>query len=79
MRKIMAKTVDYYIRLPYRIVIIPPDDDEDTWFAEIPELSGCNTYAENWVELQDMIADAKRTRISFALEDGRTIPEPITA
>lgn len=75
----MTKSLNYYMKLPYRIVILPPDDDDDTWFAELPELSGCNTYAETWEELQAMIQDAKRTWISFALEDGRPIPEPVPA
>jgi antitoxin HicB len=72
----MNKKIDFYMALPYRIVVTPPDAESDEWVAEIPDLPGCITYAATWDDLQQMIHDAKETWIKFALEDGRSIPEP---
>ncbi len=70
----MVKDIDYYMALPYPIVIVPPTED-DTWFAEIPALPGCMTYADTKHEVLDMIEDAKRTWIKGRLEQGYPLPE----
>ncbi len=38
------KTLDYYMSLPYEVVIKP---SEGGWFAEVPNLPGCITWAES--------------------------------
>lgn len=73
-----TKGVEYYMALSYSILLIPPDPDheDDTWFAEVPELKGCMTSADTREEVLVMIEDAKRTWIEGSLEYGDPIPEP---
>ncbi len=72
----VTKDLDYYMSLPYSILLIPPDGDETTWVAKIPELRGCSTYAESREEVLEMIEDAKHTWLEISLEHGDPIPEP---
>ena len=76
MRKKMsqAKTLEYYMSLPYTIELTP--DEDGFWFAEIPLLKGCMTNGENWDDALEMITDAKRAWLTTALELGISIPEP---
>jgi antitoxin HicB len=41
MNPMIPKTLEYYLTLPYPIVLIP--DEDGYWFAEIPLLPGCMT------------------------------------
>ena len=69
------KNIDYYLKLPYRLEIIP-DIYEGGYVASYPELPGCLTCAET---IEDVIAsalDAKKAWLEAALEDGDTIQEP---
>lgn len=68
------KDFDYYMKLPYQIVIKP--SVEGGYVAYIPELEGCITQAETLSELAEMIEDAKSGWIDLALQDGKEIPEP---
>lgn len=70
----MAKTIDYYLSLPYTIEIVP---DEGAWFAQIKELPGCTTEVDEWDEILPAIEDAKRLWLEVSLEHGDPIPEPI--
>ncbi|MEN6328615.1 MAG: type II toxin-antitoxin system HicB family antitoxin [Syntrophomonas sp.] len=70
----MNKDLDYYMVLPYKVVLIPCD--EGGYVAEIPDLRGCITQAETKEGIMEMIEDAKKVWILAALEDGRVIPEP---
>ena len=71
----MAKTLDYYMNLPYRIEIV--EDKEEGGFAlHCPELNGCMTCADSIEEGLKMLEDAKREWFSACLEDGIIIPEP---
>ena len=70
------KTLEYYAGLPYLVEV---RHDEDGWFAKVPELPGCMTYADTFEELGPMIEDAKRGWIEDALEHGDPVPEPRTA
>ena len=72
---ILAKDLDYYMAMSYPILLHPPDDEDDRWFAEIPQLDGCMTYADTREETLEMIEDAKRTWIEYRLELGYPIPE----
>ena len=72
--KVETKTLEYYLRLPYPIVLIP--DDDGFWFAEIPLLPGCMTQGESREQVLEMIDDAKRAWLTVALKDGDPIPTP---
>jgi antitoxin HicB len=67
------KDLEYYMGLPYEVVIKP---SEGGYFARVPDLPGCMTFAETYAELKDMIEDAKRGWIEVSLEHGDPIPEP---
>lgn len=68
------KNLDYYMSLPYKIVIYPAS--EGGYVAEIPDLPGCLTQGDNWQDTFDMIQDAKAVWIDTAMQDGRKIPVP---
>jgi predicted RNase H-like HicB family nuclease len=40
------------------------------YFARIKDLPGCMTQADNWIDLEKMIYDAKLSWIQSALERG---------
>ena len=70
------KDLEYYIKLPYHLELIP-DPDEGGYVVRYPDLPGCFSVGET---INDAIAnaeDAKRTWIAAALEDGIDIPEPV--
>jgi antitoxin HicB len=69
------KTLEYYMSLPYEVVI-KRDEEGGGWFARVPDLPGCMTFAESFEELLPMIEDAKRGYIEVSLEHGDPIPEP---
>ncbi|WP_029423315.1 type II toxin-antitoxin system HicB family antitoxin [Alicyclobacillus macrosporangiidus] len=68
------KDLEYYLSLPYRIVLYPAQ--EGGFVAEIPDLPGCLTQADTLEEIHEMIEDAKRAWIEAALEEGIPVPEP---
>jgi antitoxin HicB len=70
----VKKTLEYYLSLPYPILLIP--DEDGFWFAEIPLLPGCMTQGANRDEALEMIEEAKTGWLIGALEDGDLIPEP---
>lgn len=71
----MAKNLDYYMDLSYRVEIV--EDKEDGGFAlHCPELPGCMTCAATVEERLKLLEDAKRSWLSICLEDGTPIPEP---
>jgi len=72
----MAKDLDYYLSLPYAILLVPSDEEDGGWLARIPDLPGCITFGETKTEALDMLEDAKLTWISGRLEAGDPIPEP---
>lgn len=67
--------VDDYMALDYQMEIWP-DEDEGGFTVSFPDLPGCLTCVESLDELPAMAADAKRTWIEAALEDGQEIPLP---
>lgn len=71
----MEKNFEYYINLPYKVVIYP--SPEGGYAVEIPELPGCISQGETLQEALEMIEDAKRCWIADALEKGDPIPEPV--
>jgi len=68
------KGLDYYLELPYRIIIYPAQ--EGGYVVEIPELPGCLSQGDTIEEAYTMIQDAKISWLESALEDGIDIPEP---
>ena len=71
------KTIDYYLKLPYKLEIVP-DIDEGGFVARYPELPGCITVGDTLEAVVKNLNDAKIEWITAALEDGNTIPEPLT-
>jgi len=69
------KTLEYYLKLPYRVEIYP-EEDGDGYTAKIPDLPGCMTSADTLDELWAMVEEAKELWLEVALEDGDYIPEP---
>lgn len=62
-----------YLRRPYRVEVIK---NEDGYFAWVPELPGCMTWADRIEEIWPLIEDAKETWIEDALASGDTVPLP---
>ncbi|MCR4672304.1 MAG: type II toxin-antitoxin system HicB family antitoxin [Lachnospiraceae bacterium] len=69
------KTIEYYMRLPYRLEVVP-DPDEGGYVVRYPDLPGCISVGETMNEVLENAEDAKRAWISAALEEGIMIPEP---
>jgi antitoxin HicB len=70
----MTKTVDYYLNLPYRLVVTP--DEEGGYGVEVVELPGCVTFAQQWEDIPEMIREAMQSWLGSALKHGDPIPEP---
>ncbi len=71
----MSKSLSEYMKLPYRLEIIP-DKAEGGFVASYPELTGCLTCGDTLDEAVANAKDAKKAWLEAALEDGQTIPEP---
>lgn len=71
----MEKDLNYYMSLPYRVEVIP-DEEEGGYALRCPELPGCITCAETLEDGFLMIEDAKKCWFTTCLEDGFPIPEP---
>ena len=69
------KTIDYYLGLPYRL-LITSDPDEGGYVARYPKLPGCITTGETLESAAENAADAKKAWLEAALEDGTVIPVP---
>jgi len=73
----MKKTVEsleYYMKLPYKIELVPYPDGG--FFARVKELEGCMTEGGSLEEVMELLEDAKRAWIEAALESGLEIPLP---
>ena len=71
------RTIDEYMRLPYRMEIIP-DTAEGGYVVRFPELPGCLTCADTLEEAVRNAADCKKEWLIAAMEDGIDIPEPVS-
>lgn len=71
----MAKTIDEYMKLQYRMEIVP-DIEDGGYVVSFPDLPGCLTCVESLDKAVEAANNAKREWISAALEDGIKIPEP---
>lgn len=72
------KTLDYYLNLPYPILLVP-DPDDNTWYAKIPLLEGCMTDGETIEEALRNLEDAKAGWLEAALSHDDPIAEPEAA
>ena len=71
------RTIDEYMRLPYRMEIIP-DTAEGGYVVRFPELPGCLTCADTLEEAVRNAADCRKEWLTAAMEDGIDIPEPVS-
>ncbi|MGO5336728.1 toxin-antitoxin system HicB family antitoxin [Bilifractor sp. LCP19S3_H10] len=71
------KTIEDYLKLPYRLEIIK-DPYEGGYVASFPELPGCLTTSETLEGIIDNAEDAKREWLLASIEIGNPIPEPET-
>jgi antitoxin HicB len=69
-----TKDINYYMNLPYRIVI--QKDPYGGFFAQIEELRGCMTQGETYEETYNNILEAMEGWLEVAIEKGIKIPEP---
>ena len=70
------KDIDYYMKLPYTLEIVP-DTEEGGYAARFPELPGCITCSDTWEGIWANAYDAKRVWLEAALECGTEISEPL--
>jgi antitoxin HicB len=73
----MAKTIEDYLNLPYRLIITP--DEDGGYGIEVVDLPGCVTYTEHWEDIPDMVREAMTSWIGSALKHDDPIPEPSLA
>lgn len=71
----IEKDINYYMNLPFTTVLKRYPDRG--YFAEVKELPGCMTEADSKEEALAMIDDAMRGWIEIAIQDGKSIPEPV--
>ena len=71
------RTIEEYMRLPYRMEIIP-DTVEGGFAVCFPELPGCLTCGDTLEEAVRNAADCKKEWLIAAMEEGISIPEPVS-
>ncbi|MBC7871244.1 MAG: type II toxin-antitoxin system HicB family antitoxin [Chitinophagaceae bacterium] len=69
----ITRTLDDYLELPYRIILMP---EYDAWTATIPDLPGCMAVGESPEEALQLIQDAKQSWITASMMRNLQIPEP---
>ena len=74
MKRNVDKDLEYYMKLPYTVEIVPYKDGG--FFARIKELEGCMTEADTLEEVLKLLEDAKRAWLETALEEDLEIPLP---
>ena len=72
------KTLEEYMKLPYKLEIIP-DTEESGYVASYPELPGCITCGETIASVVANAEDAKKEWILAAIEEKIEIAEPESA
>lgn len=70
----MKNKLDYYLKLPYSILLRQSEDG--VFEASVAELEGCLSHGNSKEEALGMIEDAKKAWIEGNLEAGAAIPEP---
>lgn len=69
------QTVDEYMRLPYKMEIVP-DTSEGGYVVTYPDLPGCLAIGDTIDEAVKNAYDAKRSWFEAAVQDGVQISEP---
>lgn len=70
----MCKPIEYYLGLPYPLIITP--DEDGGYGVEVVDLPGCVTYAENWDDIPRTVREAINSWVGSALKHNNPIPEP---
>jgi predicted RNase H-like HicB family nuclease len=73
--EIEKKTLEYYLSLPYPILLVP-DPEDGTWYVKVPLLKGCMTDGETPEEALRNLKEAMTGWLEVSLERGHEIPEP---
>jgi antitoxin HicB len=75
----MKKSLEYYEKLPYHIILEPWDDGGGVyWVARVAELPHCLIHGDTPEEAIREIEEVKKDWIKSNLERGLKIPEPIS-
>ena len=69
------KTFDEYMKMPYKMEIIP-DMDEGGYVVSFPDLPGCISCGDTIEDAIMNVMDAKKAWLEAAIEDGLEISEP---
>ncbi len=69
----MDQDIDYYMRLPYPVEVVPT---EDGYFARVEDLPGCMARAGTLEDLWSALGQAKRAWVEEALKSQKHIPKP---
>ena len=72
------KTIEEYMRLKYRMELIP-DESEGGYTVRYPDLPGCLSCADTPEDAVRNAEDARREWFAAAMEEGIEIPEPSDA
>jgi antitoxin HicB len=70
----MAKSLEEYLALPYRLEIVP--DEHGGYVVRYPELPGCMTQVERLDDAIPMAHEILTAWLEVALEDGVEVPLP---
>jgi antitoxin HicB len=72
----VVQDADYYMKIPYTVKVVP---SENGYFAQVEDLPGCRTWADNLEDLWPAVERAKRAWIEDALKSHKRIPKPTEA
>lgn len=70
----MKNNLEYYLKLPYTIELLP--ELEGGYLIRVKELPGCISAGETPEEALRNIEEAKRLWLEVAIEEEHLIPEP---
>ena len=72
-----ARPLDEYLELPYHVTLERGEDS--AWVAKVEELAGCLSAGATPEEAASGVRPAMAEWIRAAQEEGREVPEPVTA
>ena len=75
MRRKMVKTLNDYLKMPYKMEIVE-DREEGGYVVTYPDLPGCITCGETIESAVANALDAKKSWLEAALEEGIEVYEP---
>jgi len=77
MNKVIDEKVEYYIDLPYTLIIERHDEEKPYFSARVLELEGCITTGVTVEEVTKDVKDAMREWLELNIRLGKPIPEPL--